>query len=622
MSMRLPLTDPSQPHLKVGDFDLGVVAGGLNAVRWRGVEVLRGVHCLVRDENWAAFTPENFAMTTFTDTDLSHGTFRQTFELGSSAAVDLTVSADYAGRLELAVEITAKSDFLTNRTGLVVLHPIREVAGTKLTVLHPDHSETQTEFPKLISPSQPVSNIESLSHNIGDVAVRVTLSGDVFEMEDQRNWSDASFKTYCRPLALPYPFPVRKGEVIWQKLTLQVEAAAGIDAADQPNNNRETAVRLVSPAKIPEILLAVENDWLPEAKASECIKHSMPAGLLVRVYAGDAEARSVTSVVQAARRISDLIDLEIVLGEGDPSAILLRVAAELDAVGSSPRRVFALPIDWMRSYQPGEAPPPSTLETCIASASVAFPNVQIGAGMMTNFTEMNRNRPRSGFGHFVTHGNTAIVHAADDTSVWQTLEALPHIFESAKAIAAGRAYRLGLMSIGMRSNPYGNGLVSNPDRQQIAMAGEDPRQTTTFAAAYAIGAAAAAAMANVEAMALAAPLGRFGVMRNAGPSIAVFPIFHAIRALIQISGKAVTKLQGLDQGLVGVAASDGNLLVANCSTGEAMFQAPQTIEARILTDGDPATTDPEWLNTASTLRGERFALASGSCLFAKMAVQA
>ena len=30
-----------------------------------------------------------------------------------------------------------------------------------------------------------------------------------FEMEDQRNWSDASYKTYVRPLALPWPFVLR-----------------------------------------------------------------------------------------------------------------------------------------------------------------------------------------------------------------------------------------------------------------------------------------------------------------------------------------------------------------------------------------------------------------------------
>jgi hypothetical protein len=31
------------------------------------------------------------------------------------------------------------------------------------------------------------------------------MEGDAWEMEDHRNWLDASFKTYVRPLALPYP---------------------------------------------------------------------------------------------------------------------------------------------------------------------------------------------------------------------------------------------------------------------------------------------------------------------------------------------------------------------------------------------------------------------------------
>lgn len=620
MSRRLPVTVPPLSHVKVGDFELAVVAGGLSTVRWRGVEVLRGVNCLLRDKNWATFSPENFAMTMYDDPNFSQRTFRQTFELGGLAGVNLTVTADPEGHLELAVEITARRDFLTNRAGLVVLHPIRNVAGTKVTVLHPDHSETETEFPKLISPSQPVSNIAALSHQICGVDVRVTFTGDVFEMEDQRNWSDASFKTYCRPLALPFPFQVLKGEVIGQKLTLQVAETAGFATTDRRDNKSVPAVQLVKPLMMPEVLLAIEADWLPTAKAAECVMTLRPAGLLVRVHASETDARTATAMLKAARNISDEIDLEIVLGEGELLEIITRIAVELDVAGWSPRRVFALPIDWMRSYQPGETPPLASLETCIAAATAAFPNAQIGAGMMTNFTELNRARPRPGFGQFVTHGNTAIVHAADDTSVWQTLEALPYIFQSGQAIAAGRAYRLGLVSIGMRSNPYGIGLVSNPDRQKIAMAGEDPRQTTTFAASYAIGAAVASAMANVEAIALAAPLGPFGVMRNDGPSISVFPIFHAIRALNEIAGKYVTLLQDLDQGLVGIRASDGAVLVANCSPEKATFKAPTAMDARILNDGDPATADPDWLDTASAVTGQRFELASGSCLFAKMAV--
>ena len=37
------------------------------------------------------------------------------------------------------------------------------------------------------------------------------MEGDAFEMEDQRNWADASFKTYVRPLSKPRPYVIAKG---------------------------------------------------------------------------------------------------------------------------------------------------------------------------------------------------------------------------------------------------------------------------------------------------------------------------------------------------------------------------------------------------------------------------
>jgi D-apionolactonase len=43
------------------------------------------------------------------------------------------------------------------------------------------------------------------------LTVTCRMEGDRFEMEE-RNWTDASFKTYCRPLALPWPFMLAAGE--------------------------------------------------------------------------------------------------------------------------------------------------------------------------------------------------------------------------------------------------------------------------------------------------------------------------------------------------------------------------------------------------------------------------
>ena len=53
-------------------------------------------------------------------------------------------------------------------------------------------------------------------------------------MEDQRNWTDASYKTYVRPLALPWPYTLAAGAKFEQAITLTVtgrsqNARAGLE---------------------------------------------------------------------------------------------------------------------------------------------------------------------------------------------------------------------------------------------------------------------------------------------------------------------------------------------------------------------------------------------------------
>ena len=82
-------------------------------------------------------------------------------------------------------------------------------------------------MPELISPDQPAMAIRTLSHEAAPgLSVSCRLEGDIFEMEDQRNWTDASFKTYVRPVALPRPFKVAAGERIVQSVTIVMSGNA------------------------------------------------------------------------------------------------------------------------------------------------------------------------------------------------------------------------------------------------------------------------------------------------------------------------------------------------------------------------------------------------------------
>jgi hypothetical protein len=208
----------------------------------------------------------------------------------------------------------------------------------------------------------------------------------------------------------------------------------------------------------------------------------------------------------------------------------------------------------------------------------AFPGAEAGGGMLTNFTELNRCPPDASRVDFCTFGTTAIVHAADDMSVIETLEAIPDVIASARALAGDRPLRLGLMAVGMRSNPYGAGVIQNPERRRVPMAMDDPRQRTGFAAAFAVGVAAACARGGVASFAPAMTGGPLGMADEDG----VWPLWHAVAALAALAGAEVT-VEGGAEGLVvirGLGQRGVAGVAANLGPGEARVDGAVRIPER------------------------------------------
>ncbi len=519
--------------LRAGPIVVQVHESGLGAITCAGVEVLRGLTLPVRNADWGTHQTVTLSeRTTATSLSRAFACVAGSF----TAEFDVTL-AD--GLLVAEVSIRFPAPAKINRAGFTLLHPIRGVAGQPLTLRHPDGRATETRFPALISPAQPARDIAGMAHVVQGVAVDIAMEGDIFEMEDQRNWSDASFKTYCRPLALPYPYAVAAGEVIRQRITLTLRPGHGDSdvAADA------APVR----ARMPQVMLAHEAGL-----SSVAALGSFPGvPVLLRLDAqtpdGDLAACAGTSGLALEIVFDDLADLD-------------RQLERVRTTGLSPLRVTALPRAFLKSYQP-DAVWPSGVQPCdaIPLLRAAFPQSAVGGGSLTNFAELNRCRPDPATVDFITFGNTAIVHAADDLSVWQTLEALPDIFASAQGIAAGKRLHLGLLSIAMRSNPYGNQTAANPGRQRLPMAMEDPRQTTGFAAAYAVAVLAAAARAGVKSLALAMPDGPLG---------ATGALADVIRAAHALAGGDVTVTDS--KGLVRITG-DKLGLAANYRGGSVPF---------------------------------------------------
>jgi hypothetical protein len=184
----------------------------------------------------------------------------------------------------------------------------------------------------------------------------------------------------------------------------------------------------------------------------------------------------------------------------------------------------------------------------------AFPAVAIAGGMHSYFTELNRRPPPADLIDLLTHSTCPIVHAADDFSVMETLQALPSVFASARALAKGKPYWIGPTAIGMRFNPYGEATMPNPDNARRAMVSMDPRQRGLFNAAWTLGYIAHAAAGGVSGLCLSATAGPFGIawqkmnwpqpwFDDTANATAVFPVYHVIAGFASRNGETVLDVE-------------------------------------------------------------------------------
>ncbi len=593
-------------HIRCGPLSALIVDGALRCIAFDGVEVVRGIDCPMRDANWGTAVPED--VSEHLDRQQDSATYRRQFAVFDGVlSVNLTVQFGPDGvRLDLTAKANARVQ--TNRAGFTLLHPLDGVAGAPVTIVHSDGSEEQTAFPSAILAGQPAFDIAGLRHTVQGVSVDIAFGGEVFEMEDQRNWTDASFKTYCRPLSLPFPYVIEAGETIDQSITIKLGGSAAPSVVDGASDAAVSA--------LPEVALAVDPAWRTGAQET-VLAHVPSVTSLVRLdLAGD-------DLVAAASDLAKLggpIELELIVDDdGDTDAAMAGLAGLLRDAGISPASVVALPRAYLKSYQPTDQwPAGHGVGHGARAAGRAFADARIGVGMLTNFTELNRHVPPPDIGDFVTYSTTAIVHAADDRSVFETLEALLHVHRSAAELAGSRPLRTGLASIGMRSNPYGAAVADNPDRQRIAMAMDDPRQRTVFGAAFAVGAYTAAADCGVARIALAGVGGPFatGTVRE-GRFIA-WPVHHSVARLAAMSAGQRIANPPLPGSVRGVQCDvDGQRLgvFANCGLEPATV-ALGGQAATVMTEGNDVA-DPAWLDHARPVSGDTVDLTPGAVLFTK-----
>ncbi len=572
--------------------------GFLRRVIVDGCEVVRAIYGAVRDRNWNTVLPK--IVVDQIETSDEH--FRLGFEVECSSG---EIAFSWQGTIEaLAGTLTfgfageAKSTFKKNRIGLCLLHPVHECAGKPCRVRTGDESWSDAEFPLFISPHQPFKGLGALSWKPRpDLEATITFAGEVFETEDQRNWTDASFKTYGTPLEKPFPEEIVSGTQVHQSITLKVDRLFRPPTISKTSDHGAIIVPTSEEKAFPWIGLCASSYRSPLTEVERVRLAALNLNhLRVDVRFDDPNWRESLEMVTADA---------IAIGASLQAALFLSGKEELHAFASVVNRRL---LQGCLIFHIQE----SSDEYWLELASELLPQSTIIGGTNAYFAELNRRRPVTRFP--AAFSINPQVHAFDDLSLIENLEAQPETIHSARQFCAFDLY-ISPVTLRPRSNPNSTAHSIEPfDRLPSSV---DPRQRTLFGAAWTIGSLARLLpVPGIKSLTYYETIGWKGLMEGADGNPLpdrfeskpgeIFPVYHIFHALAEADAFFPVANPLPDQMAALAFQKNGavHILLANLQSEPtiARLQLPaREVAVQVLTEKNLATGRQGRLPDAETL---------------------
>jgi D-apionolactonase len=533
---------PTERHtVRAGPLTAELEGPDLRYVRAGGIEIVRRLYAAVRDQNWGTVPP------TLSNVELDVGDdeFSLRFDarnLDPALGVDVSwrgaLVGGRDGTLACTFDGTANVACRYNRIGWCVLHPA-EHAGRPFRARTPD-GVVDDRLPAEIGPQLIVDGLpaplfpafDELEIEAGDgVTVRFDLEGDLFEMEDQRNWTDASFKTYSTPLSLGFPHEAEAAQTFKQSVRLAVDGVR--TTGSQPSDDPVVLELGERAGRLPALGLgtASHGEGLSEREA-QLLTALRAEHLRVDVdpAAGDWRAQ-LTQAAAAARAVGARLELAVFAGADQGP--LEEVAAALRDTGIGVARVLAF-----RRGEPTSSA--ATVELVRRELRDAADGAPVYGGTNVLFTDLNRFRPDLGPPEGIAWPLNATVHASDDTSVMETAAIHGETVRSARAFCGELPLAVTPITFNQRFNPVATGPEPEPGPGELPSQ-VDRRQPSLLGAGWTLASLKHLAEAGAASATYFETTGWRGVIETeAGTAVSeafcsspgmAFPIYHVLADL-------------------------------------------------------------------------------------------
>lgn len=558
-------------ELRAGPLTVLLEDGDLRYIRLDGVEIVRRIYVAVRDEVWNTI-PATYSDFSY-DVAADHFTVRlRAHHQYQQINVDWagTIAGTFDGTIRYTMDAVANNAFRYCKIGFNIHHPPQE-AGRPYRAGGPEGA-SMGELPVLIEPQRneggrltalfpPYDSLE-IDHD-DRLTVRFRFEGDLFEMQDHRNWTDGNYKSYGTPLSIPWPMDATTGERFHQVVSVSV---AGRPAKAPAAAEARVDLGRLTDQSLPPIGFGMASHEAPlSAREADLLRKLRPDHLRVDLYLGEPWQKVLARGIEAARALDTRLELALFLTD-EAEAQLAALARELAA--KQPHVARVLVFYGGKAFTTGLGATPGRF------VGFAREKLKAEVGMApfiggTNqfFAELNRDRPEVDAMDGVVYSINPQVHAADDESLVENLEAQAATIRTARAFSGNLPISVSPITLAARTGPYPAG----PPEPGGLPPQVDVRQASLFGAGWTAISVKYLAESAVASITYYETSGWRGVVEvDAGSPMperfpsspkSVFPVYHVFRDLADLKDGQLVEATASEPLLV-----DGLAVRANGAT--------------------------------------------------------
>lgn len=510
---------PDTSRVEHGDFTLDLSEAAVRNITFKGAQLIDLLYTAIRPWDWSTLVADSHTEDVKVNGADCIITISDTFAGTLEAQTIISLSTDNSFSVEY--QLKGLAEYSVNRWGICFCLHSGDWMGSTVHSSGNDYSLLQD-----ISPQRVIDGVTQglfpASNEMHFVApdqrfIKATSTGKVLEAEDQRNWTDNTYKIYSGSLSEPRPFAASAGSIWKQSVRFEVGAPTGVTADPAKIVVREIEALpsiglqfntepLLSPDELEQALVLLEIDHLrvnEEALTAQKIATVAASGFVLEAallssnsgVALQTEVNHLTQRVPAGSRL-----------------LIQRDSREIVEVTDLPKN------ESLNSFIPG---------------TDAF------------LVDLHRNK--YDFGDCVSYSMAPTVHSTDIETIFKTLYTQRESIEFAQKRLAKQVF-ISPITFSTRGNPE----TGHSRDQRINFVNTDAasRIRTLEGAAWTLGSIFALASAGAFSGTWHELFGDFGVIYSQDGATKFSPTFHALSALGAHHAHQITIATSLDNSWV------------------------------------------------------------------------